>query len=339
MAIPEFSKQTIDVLARRARFQCSNPDCGVHTVGPNSEPDKSTTIGEAAHIHGAMPCSMRYDPMMSDVTRAAITNGIWLCRNCHGQVDRDAAQFPAELLFVWRKEHESRVQRELGTRGDRIRHEVEMERFEFLAGYPQIIQRIAMDKPDGWEWRFAAELLRYLNRPEFKRLQNLRSGHYYRQYPQVRSADFLEWVTERTHVMSNLVPPLSALFDRLTASFGTVGESGEIEDIFDTCILIRDMLAEMVRHEEVLRFTGLPTEGEEIRAIFVDAIGCNAERLIELPQKLDEAIALIGANHGGTREAPLVVTWTVFFDVPDDFNRRFDEALSRYEIALFGNLS
>ena len=122
MAIPDFSKQMIETLARRARFQCSNPDCGAQTVGPNSDPNKATMIGEAAHVHGAKSGSMRYDVTMSDVTRAAITNGIWLCRNCHGKIDRDAVKYPVDLLFAWRKAHEDRVLRELGTPGDRIRY-------------------------------------------------------------------------------------------------------------------------------------------------------------------------------------------------------------------------
>jgi hypothetical protein len=57
---PDFSKKTVDTLAKRAGFICSNPDCRVSTVGPNSNPEKSTMIGEAAHILGARPNSKRY---------------------------------------------------------------------------------------------------------------------------------------------------------------------------------------------------------------------------------------------------------------------------------------
>jgi hypothetical protein len=113
MKASAFSRQTVDTLARRSGFQCANPDCGIQTVGPNADPNKATTIGEAAHICGAKLGSMRYDATMSDVTRASITNGIWLCKNCHGKIDRDAIEYPVELLFAWRKAHEERVQREL----------------------------------------------------------------------------------------------------------------------------------------------------------------------------------------------------------------------------------
>jgi hypothetical protein len=331
MVAPDFSKLTIDTLARRARFQCSNPDCGAQTVGPNSDPAKATMIGEAAHIMGAQPGAVRYDSVMSDATRAAITNGIWLCRNCHGQIDRDAAKYPAQLLFAWRKDHEDRVARELGAREDRIRYEMEMAPLDFLSGYPAIIQRIVIDKPDGWEWRFVAELLRYLNKPHFKRLKNLQTGHYYNPQLRIERDDFLNWVVERTRVMSNLVGLLKALLDRLTVSWGAPGEQADIEEMHDVCVLIRDALAAIIDFEESMHFTHIPEEGEAIRTVLMNAIGPNAARLVELPEKLDEMVAMIATDHGGTVEEPLIIQWTFPFDLPDGFNEKFTEALSQYE--------
>jgi hypothetical protein len=331
MTAPDFSKLTIDTLARRARFQCSNPDCGVQTVGPNSDPAKATTIGEAAHIMGAQPGAARYDAAMSDVTRAAITNGIWLCRNCHGQIDRDAVKYPPDLLFAWRKDHEDRAARELGSRGDRIRHETEMGTVDFLSGYPPIIQRLVIDKPAGWEWRFVAELMRYLNKPQFKRLKNLQAGHYYNPQPRVQRDQFLTWVQERTHNMSNLVSPLAGLIDRLTESWGPPGQPADLEEMHDVCVLIRDALAGIVDLEESIHFAHLPQEGESIRTVLMNAVGRNAARLAEIPEKLDEMVAMIDTDHGGTAEEPLIVHWKFPFELPDKFNERFNEALRQYE--------
>lgn len=36
----------------------------------------------------------------------SIQNGIWLCNLCARQIDRDATQFPRELLLEWRRQHE-----------------------------------------------------------------------------------------------------------------------------------------------------------------------------------------------------------------------------------------
>lgn len=172
---PDFNKNTIDVLARRAAFLCSNPDCRISTVGPNSDVQKATTIGEAAHIQGARSDAPRYDPKMSDVVRAAITNGIWLCKNCHGKVDRDVHRYLADLLFKWREEHDRHVASSLGN-SERMRFDLEETRLQEFADYPPITRRIVVDKPPGWEWRLTAELLRELNRPIYRKLRDLQAG-------------------------------------------------------------------------------------------------------------------------------------------------------------------
>ncbi|UWR83990.1 hypothetical protein K4L05_14825 [Phaeobacter inhibens] len=328
---PDFTPKTKETLAKRARYQCSNPDCRAHTVGPNTNPSKSTSIGEAAHIFGAKPEAARHDKEMSDTTRSDITNGIWLCRNCHGLIDRDEARFPAELLLLWRHEHEDRVLREMGSRGEILRKEMETRHLHFLQDYPQIIQRVAIDQPEGWEWRLTAELLRYLNRHDLRRLHDLQNGMYFRRFNRIHDHNFMSWITERTHVMANLVRPLSRLFERLNTSWGEPGAHGDIEEIHHTCLLVRDLLKGMVDHEEELKFTQLPEEGEELRAILEDAIGRNLTSIAEIPLGLDRVVAMIGTDHDGTDVSPLIIRHKLSFNLPDDMNDRFGRALEQYQ--------
>ncbi|WP_139254544.1 hypothetical protein [Litoreibacter albidus] len=268
---------------------------------------------------------------MSDMTRSSITNGIWLCRNCHGQIDRDEAQFPPELLVAWRKEHEDWVLRELGTRGEQMRHDLEMSRYPFLEGCPAIVQRIALDRPTGWEWRLAAELLRHLNGPQFKRLKNLQSGQTYKPLPRVQLEDFIDFIVERTHVMGSLLGPLVSILHRLTDSFGAPSVAGDAEEIYDCCVLMRDILVTAVDHEEILSFTQVPEEGEALRDLLLNALGQNLIKLVEFPDTLDSLIALIGTDHGGTYENPHTVTHIVTFDLPNDFDKSFNRDLKRFE--------
>src|SRR5690348_6684942 len=95
----KFSAETIALLGKRAALRCSNPDCGVLTTGPTTDTSGATNIGEAAHIYGRTEDAARYDVRMSAGERADLTNGIWLCRNCHKQIDSDETRFPAALLF------------------------------------------------------------------------------------------------------------------------------------------------------------------------------------------------------------------------------------------------
>jgi hypothetical protein len=103
---PDFLKPTKDTLAKRAGQICSNPDCRKRTSLPHTDENKAVNIGQAAHIRAARKGKARYDQNMTDEDRRAISNGIWLCTECAGMIDRDEAKYPVELLIKWKKEHE-----------------------------------------------------------------------------------------------------------------------------------------------------------------------------------------------------------------------------------------
>jgi len=97
-----FTKPTIDILAKRVGFICSNPECKKHTVGPNKIEDKATLIGIAAHITAASPGGPRYDENLTIEQRKHIRNGIWLCSNCATLIDKDENAFTITLLQEWK---------------------------------------------------------------------------------------------------------------------------------------------------------------------------------------------------------------------------------------------
>lgn len=105
----DFTKPTIDILAKRVGYLCSNPACRKHTVGPNEQDDKATLIGIAAHIKAASPRGPRYDFSMTETERKNINNGIWLCANCAMLIDKDKTAFPIELLISWKESSENEM--------------------------------------------------------------------------------------------------------------------------------------------------------------------------------------------------------------------------------------
>jgi hypothetical protein len=106
---PDFSEGTKGTLAKRAAQICSNPECRRPTSGPHSDETKAINLGEAAHIRAARPGQARYDANMTDEQRQAISNGIWLCKECARRIDVDEAKYPISLLAEWKKEHEKWV--------------------------------------------------------------------------------------------------------------------------------------------------------------------------------------------------------------------------------------
>ena len=108
-----FTQKTIDMLAKRVGYLCSNPECLKHTVGPHEKIDKATIIGVAAHITAASPGGARYDENINEIERKSIENGIWLCANCSTLIDKDPEKYPKELLLKWKELAESNLFRNI----------------------------------------------------------------------------------------------------------------------------------------------------------------------------------------------------------------------------------
>lgn len=329
MATPDFNQKTIDTLARRASYRCSNPDCRVSTVGPNTDPVKSILIGEAAHIYGARPQSKRYISRMIDSARAEITNGIWLCRNCHKLIDADDIRYTSNLLFAWREKHENFVFSELGNVTDRIHFEQQNILLSTFDGYPPVIHRIVIDKPDGWEWRLAAELMRYFNNPHFKKIKDLRNGYYIKSGAHIDEHNILHWIENRLSEVSKMGGPIVKLLDRLTLSFGKLGESGDVHKIHHVCILIRDYIAEAIKYEETIYFATVPDKARKAVDLLKDCWGTQVEKLEAIPETLDEVVALLNTEHGGTKENPKRIQKTIIFEVAKDWERKMQRELKK----------
>ncbi|MFK7749715.1 MAG: hypothetical protein AB8B65_15060 [Kordia sp.] len=111
----DFTKKTVDLLAKRVGYLCSNPDCRKPTVGPNSDKLKATIIGIGAHITAASEGGPRYDETLTSEQRKDIDNGIWLCANCATLIDKDPIGFPLEMLNRWKSVSEDLINKELSS--------------------------------------------------------------------------------------------------------------------------------------------------------------------------------------------------------------------------------
>jgi hypothetical protein len=112
----EFSLKTKMTLAIRAAHFCSNPDCLKLTAGPHSDESKSLSTGHAAHIYAAAPNGPRFNSHQTHAERKAISNGLWLCRECGDIVDKDDTSHGPDLLEQWKRSHEAMIA-EVRTKG------------------------------------------------------------------------------------------------------------------------------------------------------------------------------------------------------------------------------
>lgn len=109
-----FSAKTIEILAKRVRYKCSNPNCCRITVGPQEgRADAAMNIGIAAHITAASPGGPRYCASMTTDERSSIDNGIWLCSNCSAMIDKDEKKYTVDLLHEWKRQAEKNTSDEI----------------------------------------------------------------------------------------------------------------------------------------------------------------------------------------------------------------------------------
>ncbi|NVK53356.1 MAG: hypothetical protein HWD85_10520 [Flavobacteriaceae bacterium] len=329
--IPDFNKKTVETLAKRAAHECSNPDCRVSTIGPNSESDKSTSIGEAAHIYGARPNSKRFLKRMTDSSRAEITNSIWLCRNCHKLIDTDENKYPSEILFKWRDIHEEYITSKLGSKTDKILYneqKIELKDFEH---FPSVIKRIIIDKPEGWEWRLAAELLRYFNNPLFRKLDDLKDGLYIKDQEFVNDTEVNNWISNRLTELTKLTNPIALQLQQLNKNFGPIGKPGNYREILHTSELIKNSIEQIIKFEERVHFAIVSEKYNGLMELIKNAIGSQVKKLSNIPESLDKIVAMIGTEHGGTSENPLLIQETITFELPDNWQKQFNREINKIQ--------
>ena len=109
----DFSAADKRIVAARAGYRCSNPNCRKQTSGPQADPTKAVNIGVAAHITAASEGGPRYHPELSSEERSSIDNAIWLCQSCAKLIDSDELRYSVALLQAWKEAAEAAAQEEL----------------------------------------------------------------------------------------------------------------------------------------------------------------------------------------------------------------------------------
>lgn len=321
MGEERFNRSVVDVLSKRAANTCSNPECNAVTAGPAGDHDRAVLVGEAAHIYGARPGSARFHREMNDAERSDITNGIWLCRNCHKMIDSDIVQYPPELLFEWRRDHESDVRKKLGKSGI-LQQKVIERRLEGLEACGYLAQQIIIDKPDCWEFKLTAEFLRASLNPIRKRWDALRQKHYARPLHRLPQDEAVSWFLV---VMNDALAQATALNGllngELQASWGPPGEPGDAHEIYRVCGLLAEACQRLLEWEERVHFISVEEPFEELPELFQGTCGANLVKVCEIPNWLSSIFDT--ENPTGTHELNLV------FDLPQGWNERVEAAMRR----------
>ncbi len=268
---------------------------------------------------------------MTDGARAEITNGIWLCRNCHKIVDNDALSYPADLLFSWRTEHEQYVTEKLGNRTEVLRLQAREHSLEGLFDENLLAKQIAREKLDFWEFRLTAELLRSNLRKPSRRWSDLKSNLRAHKRTAISDEEAFRWVQVKLAEGMDYIQPLTALYTvELQKAWGLPGEPGDAEEIARVCELIGNIANELVRWEEEVRFVWVSGTYRPLIERFQGMMGRQLEKLIAVPTILDSGIDHAEAHP----EERTVIEHAIVFDLPEGWEEALQKELQKIEKKL-----
>jgi energy-coupling factor transporter ATP-binding protein EcfA2 len=110
----DFPPKTRRLIAERAGYRCSKPDCRRQTLGPGPGPLDVARIGDACHIFSAASGGPRGAGGLTLEERQSASNGIWLCTDHARLIDANQGRgYPAPLLRGWRQLHEAYLAHEM----------------------------------------------------------------------------------------------------------------------------------------------------------------------------------------------------------------------------------
>lgn len=111
----EFKSKTKQIIAQRAGYICSHPQCDVITIGPGDTKEDISNIGEAAHIYSAAQNGPRGQNNLTEDQLKSVSNGIWMCKNHARLVDvNGGGDFTAPQLISWKMLHEDSIKKSQG---------------------------------------------------------------------------------------------------------------------------------------------------------------------------------------------------------------------------------
>ncbi|MBO6731108.1 MAG: hypothetical protein JJ873_16100 [Maricaulis sp.] len=107
------------------------------------------------------------------------------------------------------------------------------------------------------------------------------------------------------------------------------GQPGDLEEIHNCCLLLRDCLSLIVDHEEGLRFMHLPEEFDELKGLLQGAIGSQIKQFESIPDMLDGIVTKYVDHADFTNSDPVVISHEIVFDLPDGWSRKVSRELNR----------
>ncbi|MDR7375736.1 hypothetical protein J2X19_000394 [Rhodoferax ferrireducens] len=163
-----------------------------------------------------------------------------------------------------------------------------------FAAEPGHITRIAVDKPELWEYRLACALLKDRSRRIDERFGELESGFVVRRTKFLPGPDTLNYIQDLLDDLVNIVQAVSkVLAEQLTPSFGPPGVPGNAENMKAACDNLYLLFLTLFEWELDVRFV---RPHEACADLFPKMHGWTTEMRAKLKRLIDEFETLLSTS-------------------------------------------
>jgi len=127
----QYSATTLKVLFGASGNQCAFPGCTNQIIAPEAKKSPAAVLGHICHIYASADKGPRGKPKLTDKERNAPANLILMCGHHHPLIDKQWADYPADMLFAWKRLHEANY---LQSTAEALKLQNNMQQNAFLRG-------------------------------------------------------------------------------------------------------------------------------------------------------------------------------------------------------------
>ena len=188
---------------------------------------------------------------------------------------------------------------------------------------PDDAKKIEAEKPNFWEYKLTAALLRANLEPIVEQSRRLNQDFHTRSFGYISSPqEALDWCRARMDEVPEVCQDFCTLVnDRLVSSWGPPGQPGDAKAIEQACEGLTACARRVLTWKGTVRGTNLPPVISEVQAVLSKFPDSLLDQIARIPTELERIFEK--ENPSGTYNIDLVVT------APEHWNEEFQAALSK----------
>jgi hypothetical protein len=220
------------------------------------------------------------------------------------------------------------VAEHIGKAGALVRERFRSRQLEEFRNCSYLAQQIVLDKPDHWEYKLTAELLRSMAEPVLAKWGHLKRGLYTGASQIIPPEQILAWHGSLIAEIQRFSTATGGLVNEAFAeAWGEDGVPGSDRDILRVCGLFRELCEQLLGWEEKVRFAAVPMSFQPVQSHMVGTAGMILDELSKLPKGMADLFS--GEPKTGVHKMSLVL------DLPDKWVDNHEKLLKRAVRDLF----